>query len=200
MNSTQRSTKDITRDFILGLLFVAWYILTVTFPAFHFNDFDSRKSVVVAVFAPIVFFIMVIARVFRKKKKVGNLLTDFFIPEANPIADVPTERFVVDAVGWIGILLAPTLGAFSADKYLGLDLYRSIFWYGSILILPAGSYVIWKRMEFLDIHQNKKFYLVCGTLLVWWSWAELINMIEILDRAPWVFLELPNRLEYSLGL
>lgn len=139
MNSTQRSTKDITRDFILGLLFVAWYILTVTFPAFHFNDFDSRKSVVVAVFAPIVFFIMVIARVFRKKKKVGNLLTDFFIPEANPIADVPTERFVVDAVGWIGILLAPTLGAFSAEKYLGLDLYRSIFWYGSILILPAGS-------------------------------------------------------------
>lgn len=55
-------------------------------------------------------------------------------------------------------------------------------------------------MEFLDILQNKKFYLVCGTLLVWWSWAELINMIEILDRAPWVFLELPNRLEYLLGL
>ncbi len=80
MDSSLRTTKDIALDFVLGMLFVLWYIVTVTFPAFHFQDFESRKSVVVAVFAPAVFFIMVIARLFRKKKSVGNLLTAFFLP------------------------------------------------------------------------------------------------------------------------
>jgi hypothetical protein len=182
------------------MLFVLWYIVTVTFPAFHFQDFESKKSVVVAVFAPAVFFIMVIARLFRKKKSVGNLLTAFFLPDAGPIENNPTERFAAAAVGWIGILLAPTLGSFSAEKHLGLERYSSVFWIGTLPIVLAGVYVIRKRMEFLNIIQNEKFYTVCGALLVWWTWAELINIIELLDRAPWVFLEVPHRLSQLLGI
>jgi hypothetical protein len=200
MDSSLRTTKDIALDFVLGMLFVIWYVVTVTFPAFHFQDFESKKSVVVAVFAPAVFFIMVIARLFRKKKSVGNLLTAFFLPDAGPIENNPTERFAAAAVGWIGILLAPTLGSFSAEKHLGLELYSSVFWIGSLPIALAGVYVIRKRMEFLNIIQNEKFYTVCGALLVWWTWAELINIIELLDRAPWVFLEVPHRLSQLLGI
>jgi hypothetical protein len=55
-------------------------------------------------------------------------------------------------------------------------------------------------MEFLNIIQNEKFYTVCGARLVWWTWAELINIIELLDRAPWVFLEVPHRLSQLLGI
>jgi hypothetical protein len=143
---------------------------------------------------------MVIARLFRKKKSVGNLLTAFFLPDAGPIENNPTERFAAAAVGWIGILLAPTLGSFSAEKHLGLEIYSSVFWIGSLPIVLAGVYVIRKRMEFLNIIQNEKFYTVCGALLVWWTWAELINIIELLDRAPWVFLEVPHRLSQLLGI
>lgn len=195
-----RTGKEKMWDFMFGILLVIWYIITVTFPAFHFSDFETKKSVVVALVVPPFLLIMVFSRVFKKKKSYGNLWTIFFFPEFQEGTYNKADLLLSYAIGWCGILLAPSLGSYSAEKFIYGSTFNWIYWAGVIPVIIISGIIINYRLNAMALKKARIFYVTTGTLLSWWSWAELLNIIEIYYRAPWVLTDMPDRLESLLGI
>lgn len=202
--SMERSKKEKWKDLFWGLLFVVWYVTTLTFPAFNMNDIESRKSFVVAFIAPIVFLIMVLVRFMSTKKSSPNLLTFFFIPDAKITAEFSLQdKITSNGIGWIGILIAPALGSYSCEKFINSSTLQTLYLIGIIPAIAAGFfYMVWfwnKNEDDLPL-AGKWFYAVCCGLLSWWTWAVLLNLIELLSKESWVFFTMPEKLKWLFGI
>ncbi len=195
-----RTIKDKIRDFSIGMMLVTWYVISLTYPAFHFNAIDSRKSFAVAFIVPPVLLILVLIKVFKKRKSSGNLWTSFFFPEFGDGVSSREDNLLYNFIGWCGILIAPSLGGIYAEKFIYGSTFSQVYLIGIIPVILIGGILVYFSIKRMGTYKFKIFYALIGSLLCWWSWAELLNIIEIAYRAPWVYTDMPDRLQNFFGL
>lgn len=196
----KRTIKDRFSDFLIGMLLVLWYVISLTFPAFHFDDLSSRKAFAVSFIVPPMLLILVFIKLFKKYKTSGNLWTSFFFPEFGDGTSSREDKLLYNFIGWCGILIAPSLGSIHAEKFIYGSSFSQVYFIGIIPVILAGGILIYFSIKRMGNNKLMFIYAIIGSLMCWWTWAQLLNIMEIAYRAPWVFTDMPSRLQNFIGL